>query len=185
MLAFLKENRRILLCTVLGLVAGMLLGLVLQSFGDESEGTEDSTQVDRIGEISLLPTTHVEREICYLSCSHTGTVEMTDTSALVGKTRRELAALFPDAVITSFTSELVHIVMSVDGYCPEHLLLKANEQGMLEVYRMQEDNLSMTSILQLQYSLDTFDDETAAELREGVLFHTLDDINHYLESLES
>lgn len=185
MLSFLRENRRILLCTALALVAGMLLGYALRLPGVQPEEQEDAAPVDRIGEAAVLPETRVEREICYLRCNHTDTVQMADTSAVVGLTRRELAAKYPDAVITSFSSELVRLVMSVDGYCPEHLVLQADAQNVLEVYRMQEDTLEMRSVLRLEHTLDGFDAETVAELQQGVLFHTLDEINHYLESMES
>lgn len=76
-------------------------------------------------------------------------------------------------------------MLSVDGYCPAHLLLRADAQGTLAVWRMQEDALEMQPVLTLAATLDAFDGETAAALSEGVLFESMDEINAYLESMES
>ena len=187
MLSFLRENRRILVCAALALAAGLLLGLALTMapMQQEAEQKQDAAEVDRIGEPSILPETRVERDICYLGCQHRETVAVTDTSALVGMTRQELAAYWPDAVITSFTSELVRVVVSTESYCPKHLLLRADAQGNLEVCQMQTDTLAMAPVLELEVSLDGLGEEARAELQEGVLFNSLEEINHYLESMES
>lgn len=187
MLSFLRENRRILVCTALALAAGLLLGLALTMAPAQQPGepAQDAAEVDRIGEPSILPETRVERDICYLGCQHRETVAVTDTSVLVGMTRQELAAYWPDAVVTSFTSELVRVVVSSEGYCPKHLLLQANAQGKLEVSQMQPDTLTMASVLELDVSLDGLGEEARDELQEGVPFDSLEEINHYLESMES
>ena len=67
MLLYLRENRRILVCTVLALVAGLLLGYVIRPDmrGQNLQsqvGPEEAAPVDRIGVVSILPTTSVERE---------------------------------------------------------------------------------------------------------------------------
>lgn len=185
MLEFLRENRRILVCTALALCAGVLLGLALRLPAAAAEPSPEAEQVGSIGEASILPTTAVERQVCYLACHHTVEQVMGDTSPLIGMTRQELAAAYPDAAITSFTAERVRLVLSVDGYCPAHLLLRADAQGTLAVWRMQEDALEMQPVLTLAATLDAFDGETAAALSEGVLFDSMDEINAYLESMES
>ena len=43
----------------------------------------------------------------------------------------------------------------------------------------------MQPVLTLAATLDAFDGETAAALSEGVLFDSMDEINAYLESMES
>ena len=100
-------------------------------------------------------------------------------------TRRELAQAYPEAAITTFTSERVRLVVSAEGYCPAHLLLMADAKGALAVYQMQEDTLQMEAVLALPLAADAFDAETAAALAAGVPFDTMDEINAYLESMES
>lgn len=185
MLNFLKENRRILLCTALALAAGTLLGGALSLPRMAQQQTEPAEQAGRIGEASILPATAIERQVCYLACGHLTEGPLPDADALVGMTRRELAQAYPEAAITTFTSERVRLVVSAEGYCPAHLLLMADAEGALAVYQMQEDTLQMETVLALPLAADAFDAETAAALAAGVPFDTMDEINAYLESMES
>ena len=61
----------------------------------------------------------------------------------------------------------------------------ADAEGALAVYQMQEDTLQMEAVLALPLAADAFDAETAAALAAGVPFDTMDEINAYLESMES
>lgn len=149
MLNFLKENRRILLCTALALAAGTLLGGALSLPRAAQQQTEPAEQAGHIGEASILPATAIERQICYLACGHLTEGPLPDADALVGMTRRELAQAYPEAAITTFTSERVRLVVSAEGYCPAHLLLMADAEGALAVYQMQEDTLQMEAVLAL------------------------------------
>lgn len=188
MLHYLRENRRILICTVLALIAGMLLGYVLQPSeapGQSVQNQAEAAPVDRIGVVSILPTTRVERETCFLQCGHTVISTLKNASGFTGLTKTELADRYPKAIITSFSSDLVHIVERFEGYCPEHFVLLFAEEGMLKVMRMQAETLENVCVLEIPDALEGLDAETAEQLQQGEAFSSLDEINRYLENLES
>ena len=200
MLHYLRENRRILICTVLALIAGMLLGYVLQPSeapGQSVQNQAEAAPVDRIGVVSILPTTRVERETCFLQCGHTVISTLENASGFTGLTKTELADRYPKAIITSFSSDLVHIVERFEGYCPEHFVLLSAEEGMLKVMRMQAETLASAGVLpeaetlenvcvlEIPDALEGLDAETAEQLQQGEAFSSLDEINRYLENLES
>ena len=179
MLHYLRENRRILICTVLALIAGLLLGYVLQPSeapGQSVQNQAEAAPVDRIGVVSILPTTRV---------GHTVISTLENASGFTGLTKTELADRYPKAIITSFSSDLVHIVERFEGYCPEHFVLLSAEEGMLKVMRMQAETLENVCVLEIPDALDGLDAETAEQLQQGEAFSSLDEINRYLENLES
>ena len=190
MLLYLRENRRILICTVLALVAGLLLGYVLRPDmrGQNLQsqvGPEEAAPVDRIGVVSILPTTSVERETCFLHCGHTVVSTLENAPAFVGLTKTELANRYPKAIITSFSSDLVHFVERFEGYCPEHLVLQTDDDGALKVMRMQAETLENLCVLEISGTFDDFDKETIQQLKLGEAFSSLDEINQYVENLDS
>lgn len=188
MLHYLKENRRILICTALALAAGILLGYALGPSETPQQNLPNQAEaapVDRIGVVSILPTTRVEREICFLQCGHTVVSALENASEFTGLTKTELSDRYPKAIITSFSSELVHIVERCEGYCPEHYVLQSADEGMLKVMRMQVETLENVCVLEITAGLDGLDAEAAEQLQKGEAFSSLDEINRYLENLES
>ena len=72
-----------------------------------------------------------------------------------------------------------------EGYCPEHLVLQTDDDGALKVMRMQAETLENLCVLEISGTFDDFDKETIQQLQQGEAFSSLDEINQYLENLDS
>ena len=185
MLNFLKENRRILLCTALALVAGTLLGGALSLPRAAQQQTEPAEQAGRIGEASILPATAIERQICYLACGHLTEGPLPDADALVGMTRRELAQAYPEAAITTFTSERCAWSSAPRGTARRTCCSWRTPRARSPSTRCRRIRCKWRPCWRCRLRRTRSTRKRAAALAAGVPFDTMDEINAYLESMES
>lgn len=176
--------RRMLLpaaALVVGFGLGIAAGLILAKENENALLKEVAVS----GTPSVLPDTVMRRQYRFALCEHIITASI-DTNAFVGYTKKELERFYsPDEVRFDGDSSVI-VTHQVDGCCPMHYLLRADETGRLCVYRTDAD-LFTTELMQ-RLSIDGEESpygDDHANLQQGMVFDTLAEIDAYLESLES
>ena len=114
----------------------------------------------------------------HMACGHV--VEREDAQPAIGKTKAELEAAYGVDSVSSFGNAAVVLELESPLCCPDHYLLKL-EEGVLTV-RKTGDDLQEEILLTLDVTLPP---DAAAECEQGLCFDSLEDINVYLEGLDS
>lgn len=121
-------------------------------------------------------------QIRYTKCGHTIESDISDPE-LSNLTREELSAMFPQGTITEFAADGAKINESIDGICSNHYILKYDETTQsFSVYRREEADQD----LKLVTSFEGIDMPVVDEaLKEGILFDSLEQIESYIEDIDS
>lgn len=136
-----------------------------------------AAQVAQMGEETVSPSAKVLWRY-HMACGHV--VEREDAQPAIGKTQAELEAAYGPGSVTSFGADAVVLELESAAYCPDHYVLKL-ENGALTV-RKTGDDLQEEILLTLDVTLPP---DAAAECEKGLCFDSLEDINVYLEGLDS
>ena len=103
---------------------------------------------------------------------------------LYGKTLDEVAALYPEWRITEFGASLIKMEQQPDMFCPDHMVLMPNGAGVLCVFQNKYgDGLALVNELDLE--LSALPSAIQEDLRHGMGFSTLAELEQWLESVES
>lgn len=142
------------------------------------------SQVDSSGSILLRKGCQVMQHLTYLPCGHELTRRETLPAALIGKTRDELEAAYSDWRVTSFSADEVQMSQQLALHCPQHVVLKSDESGLLCVWQnTYGDALSLNRELNIPVS--DFPDDVQQQLQVGLGFDTMEALQSWLESAES
>lgn len=178
---FLKENKRILICTALAILAGILIGV---SIGIALTPNDDGAAVAAMEMVSVGPNTAVRTRLKFDGCAHEYE-RLLDNARFVGATRQELLEHFPKHTIVRFSAEQVVLEQEIDGCCQRHYLLKLADNGGCAILKFDEEAMEMNTAVPIDVDTDAFDETVLSELRSGVAFDSMDEVNAYLEGLES
>lgn len=179
------DRRQLLLGTVTLLAMAVLLivGLTPRT-ASAPEAEPDAAQVGTDSAAVLDEACQIIQHMTYLPCGHELTRRQSLPPDLVGKTRADLEAAYELWQVTSFSSTEVAMEQALDMYCPEHLILMPDESGMLCVFQNRYgDALGLVS--ELDIPLAELPDAYQEELRPGIGFSTQEELDLYLESIES
>lgn len=117
-------------------------------------------------------------QVKYAKCGHTVETDVTD-KAYVGMTQEELENQFSNAELQTFTKEKAVFLVETPSVCTLHYIVKY-EEGKLNIYQPQEDNQEPK--LYKSIEMETTGDPG---LEEGIVFDSLEQVESYLENLES
>ena len=143
----------------------------------QPEQEPQAEQVAQMGEETVSPDARVLWRY-HMACGHV--VEREDAQPAIGKTKAELEAAYGVDSVSSFGNAAVVMELESPLCCPDHYLLKL-EEGVLTV-RKTGDDLQEEILLTLDVTLPP---DAAAECEQGLCFDSLEDINVYLEGLDS
>lgn len=175
-----RTHRRMAAACLTSLAIGLAAG-----FGAAGEpNAEPAVEAGRVGTACILPDTRLRLEVVYNSCGHTQ-YHTLDKPDWIGKTREELAALSPADSIALFNAKEVCLVRVVDAYCSEHLQLRTGADGNVGVYRTNAGTHQDELILALPTRAEDLSEGARSDLSDGLLFGSMEEINAYLESMES
>lgn len=143
---------------------------------DEVAGTNSNARV--ADGCELLET------LSYTRCEHTVTRRVAAPTELYGKSLDDVKALYDDWQITEFTAKEIKMSQQPDLYCPDHMVLLPNETGMLCVFQNKYgDALALVS--ELKTELSALPASMQEEVRRGIGFATLAELEQWLENAES
>ena len=122
--------------------------------------------------------------LTYTRCEHVVTRRVTVPAEPYGQTLDEVAALYPEWRITEFGAKLIKMEQQPDMFCPDHMVLMPNGAGVLCVFQNKYgDGLALVNELTLK--VDDLPSAVQEDLRRGMGFSTLAELEQWLESVES
>ena len=182
MLQFWKDNYRMILLTVVALITGIVIGLLIGLSVETHE--EPAAEAGSTGVTSILPGAVIEKYIRFDGCGHTLSVPQ-ESRAFIGYTEEELAAFYDAGTIDAFSSTYAAISFVQAGFCPNHYVL-GSVDGLLCVYRTSAETLARDIVQVIQtVNPQEFPEEERALLGTGIAFDSLEQIDTYLENVES
>lgn len=179
MIEFVKKNRRMLICTVLALIAGILIGasIVLSVCADQKSGVV-RTEDDVLKEPSIVQKT------TFAACGHTVAYPL-ENMGLATLDMQTIASRFPDSTVKQESDGTIIVVKESDNYCPEHFVLRYDASGALTIYKTNPQTAVPEEVRGLSGDVSLSESETLEELKQGIPFASMAEIDIYLENIES
>lgn len=166
----------------LAVVAGMALLLVIGLRPRPAEAP--SAQAGADSTLRLHEECQLIQHLTYVPCGHELTRRMQLPAELAGQDRSALAAAYDLWQITDFSPDEVTMTQQADLFCPDHIVLMADEAGMLCVWQNRYGD-AYALMRELNLPLTDLPENIQDQLREGVAFETEEALGAYLESIES
>lgn len=142
-----------------------------------------SIDVDAVGEAAILPQTDVKWVYTFEKCEHEHIKH--GNEQVVGYTESDIACSFLGASVEKLTRDEAIISVRMDGYCPQHYLLRQTADNALCVLKTNEESFDCEQIMRLSTDVSQLDDAALEALSDGIVFGSLEEINSYLEDAES
>lgn len=117
-------------------------------------------------------------QVHYTKCGHTVETDVTDKE-YIGMTKQDIEDEFSNAELQSFSKDKAVLVVETPSICTLHFIVKY-EEGKLNIYQPQGEDARPK--LYKSIEMDTIADPA---LEEGVVFDSLEQVESYLENLES
>ena len=174
-------DRRTLLLNILAL-AGVAVLLVVGLTPRRTADDTAETGSDRASTLSAG--CQVIQHITYEPCGHQLTRRVVLPEELIGKGREELEAAYDPWRVTEFAADEVSMELQLPLYCAEHIILMADESGMLCVWQNRYGD-ALALVEELGIPLNDFPEDVQDALRGGMGFETRELLDKWLENAES
>lgn len=122
--------------------------------------------------------------LTYTRCEHTVTRRLTAPVELYGKGMEEVAALYPEWRITEFSPTMVKMDRQPDLFCPDHMVLMPNGAGYLCVFENKYGD-ALALVRELTLEMKNLPSAAQEEVERGIGFSTAEELEQWLESVES
>ncbi|HZJ58114.1 MAG TPA: hypothetical protein VFD89_07760 [Clostridia bacterium] len=203
---FRKSRKKGYLISILVLGAMMMGGYILGTLmgrqengenvskkGDEpgyqvvrsSDNDDLDTQGHQVPPIEVITgDTFLVFEKKYQKCGHKRVEERTAGEDEIGLSIQSITLKFPEWNITEYTTERVVFVREVNDFCPGHFILK-DRDGLVVIYMPTDEGDVYKSVEETQISTGALPAEIQDEIRKGLVLDTLEEVEHFMENLES
>lgn len=142
----------------------------------DTAGTQVSTLVEAGCELV--------QQMTYSRCGHTVTRRTSLPQELTGKTLKDVEAAYEGWQVTEFLPKRITMSRLFPLYCAQHVVLMPDESGMLAVYQNKYGD-AMVFVQSLETSLASLPESLQEEIRQGKGFDSMDDLEEWLENMES
>ncbi len=172
-----KSPRALWLWLLVGTAAVFLLAALLIGFGTGVQPTAKEKQnVEK--DCQLVQTIH------YARCGHEVTRRITADKEHTGATLEQMQQAFREWSITSFAPNEIVMSCALPLYCPDHLVVMPDGEGMLCVYYNEYgDGYALKK--QLEVPIGDLTEEMMESIHLGLSFATMQEIESWIETLES
>ncbi|MGI5850829.1 MAG: hypothetical protein GX340_01180 [Clostridiales bacterium] len=123
-------------------------------------------------------------EKVYIGCGHKRVEERRARENEIGLSIQSIALRFPEWSIADYTTERIVFTKEVNDFCPGHFLLK-DRDGVVVIYMPSEEGDEYKGVEETQISTDSLPPDLQSEIRKGLILDTLEDVEHFMENLES
>ena len=165
-------------------IALAVAGILLPRAG-EAPSEEDPVAQVRTDEANrLVEGCAVVQQLTYSRCGHGITRRLVLPTELVGKARADAEAAYEGYRITSYASDEIAMAQTMDMYCADHLVMMADEAGTLCVFENKYGD-AYALVQETEVQLSALPSAYQEELLPGKAFDTLEEVERYLESIES
>ena len=126
--------------------------------------------------------------LVYAPCGHSVQRREAMSARLVGLSRealeKEIGEVIPGAVVTGFSAGEVDVSRSLDVPCPLHWVLRAGEDGKLQIWqnRMGEE---LSFVRGTDVPVSSVGEKERQELLDGRVFDDVQALEGYIESVSS
>lgn len=128
--------------------------------------------------------TVVYYEYTYELCSHIYEEYKEPTKDMIGLDAQGLAKLFPDATSTSIDQDGAHIKLTLNQICPQHVMMKL-EGDKCVIYRNQLGTENLKAEQEFTIDEGKWDSEWLQSLKEGIIFESVEELESFVEDMES
>ena len=169
----LKKNLwlRIVLCTVT-ITAAILCGIAI----GKTDTHDKAQETGKVGEFCILP----DMEVCVNKKYACGETQTFFTDSYTGYTESMLKSINGFVDCTKDDDE-VTINLESKNYCDRHYLLMLVEENVLCVFATG-DNADNIMEIHIENALPT---DEMMRLENGILFDSLEEINLYIDNIET
>jgi len=191
-----EKKRGVAIIAVMLSILGFLTGMLIDSLQEEEPVPRVETREENLPleeaegeplqatlsgqEPSILPETEISMTTKFSRCGHS--LKTPAPTGLVGLRKSEVEALGFEWISEGEGSVLLH--GSINGYCPEHLVLCLRNGDVIVEKRSETDFSLLTQILILE-DAEAMEPLLEEELRRGVEIRSLSELDDYLESIET
>jgi len=120
----------------------------------------------------------------YTMCGHQETSEEVVGSGLVGMTRDEVKKYFDGFNLEVFSADQIVISKTINQYCQKHYILK-EQQGEIVILRDIPGTADLELFRQTGISTSMLPADERQKIYYGKVFSSLEDIEEYLESIDT
>ena len=180
----MKQNAHSKILTIvctLGAAVLIASAALMTPASGEAPGMDAQASAERV---TLSEQSELYQTLTYTRCEHTVTRRLTAPVELYGLDMEGVAALYPEWRITEFSPVLVKMERRPDLFCPDHVVLMPDGAGYLCVYENKYGD-AMVLVHELETMLASLPAAAQEEARNGVGFSTLEELEAWLESVES
>lgn len=131
---------------------------------------------------------YLHRTVRYTPCGHSVQRREALPAQLCGLSQAALESalgdVIPGARMTGFTAQEVDVALEMEIPCPLHWMLRTGENGKLQVLQNTAGE-ALSVVRETQISPALLEEDTRAQLLDGMIFDDVQQLEGYLESLES
>lgn len=169
----------ILICAFSIIFGGVNAMLLSDQTLDDQESVEAMAEDNQV----LSANADVKWEYYYIKCFHTEYIETKAEKDMIGKTGKEIATLY-GAQLVVFKPNKIVLRKEINYYCPNHYILK-KDGDKISVYKTKSGSSDLELIKKTGFSFDSLNDNLKTEVENGKVFDTLEDIEYFLEDLDT
>ena len=185
---FYKKHKKLVFLTVLLLIlsAAGLIGYLVAKNEPRVVKQEKVLQDVPVGadEAKIAAGATVDWEYEYKMCSHHIYLHCEVEEHMVGLTFSQLQEQYPDIRIVSFDTDALVLKMSFDCYCPDHYILK-RFRDELAIFRTILGSDEQEIYKEIPLRFEEINEEEKEVLETGKLFNSLEEVEEYLENLDT
>ena len=120
----------------------------------------------------------------YTSCNDKRVEERKAEGYEVGLSRQDIRLKFPEWDIYEFSTEKVILTKEIHDYCTGHFILK-DRDGMVVIYMPSEEGDEYKGFEETQVPTEILPPDVQDEIQRGLVMDSLEDVEHFMENLES
>ena len=148
------------------------------------EPSEQPQTVSDVNQTAIAEGCELLQTLYYTRCEHSVTRRVAAPSELVGQTLAQVQPQYAEWQISEFGAKEVAMSCQLDMFCPDHMVLMSDGAGQLCIFQNKYgDGLALVS--ELQTELGMLPSDVQDSVRRGMGFHTLAELEQWLESAES
>lgn len=183
---FIKRHKKLFTFSILAIimVTSALVGFIFAKNEPRiNEDIELVLPVD-VDDAKISESAIVNWDYEYKMCCHHIFIQCQIDENMVGLTFSQLQETYPEVRIVSYDADKLTLKKTFDCYCPEHFILKQyNKQ--LAIFRTAFGTAKQEVYIEVPISFDEIDYDERKVLSVGKVFNGLDDIESYLENIET
>lgn len=150
---------------------------------EKGEGLKDDTVMDYVSKPRINSDTRLILKTLYTQCGNTVIDRHEINGSLVGLDKEGLLRHYPGWTVEKFEGEEVILSTKVEGPCPGHYVLRANN-GYIAIYKIAEEGDEVfVENTDIPLSILRLRDQD--RIRKGLLLGDIEEVNRYLEDFGS